>query len=311
MDLIGEVIRSVRVGYPGARLMRQTDRRGVRFSAFDGSGFHIIVSGSCWLITEHDDPVELRPGDVVLASSGAAHGLAPVPGQLRDLPAVVLGPLPPEPGPAAFEFLCGAYRLEHGPAPQYLRSLPDLAVVSPDHRGSPRLRALTDLLGAEVSATPEGDDTTLPALLDLVLVHVLRQWHEEHDLAGRPLTDDPAVATALQQIHQKTQHPWTVDSLSRVAGLPRSAFTRQFAAAVGQPPMRYLMGWRLERGASLLRETDAPLAAIARQVGYSTEFAFSAAFRREYGVPPGSFRRNPPGVRPENAQPPSGFADGT
>jgi AraC-like DNA-binding protein len=50
------------------------------------------------------------------------------------------------------------------------------------------------------------------------------------------------------------------------------------------------MDWRLSCAARQLRETDAPLAVIARQVGYSTEFAFAAAFRREYGVSPGRFR---------------------
>ncbi|MEU6557106.1 hypothetical protein ABZ915_43740 [Streptomyces sp. NPDC046915] len=46
-----------------------------------------------------------------------------------------------------------------------------------------------------------------------------------------------------------------------------------FTALVGQPPMRYVTGWRLTCGAWLLRESDAPLATIARQVGYSTEFS--------------------------------------
>jgi AraC-like DNA-binding protein len=79
--------------------------------------------------------------------------------------------------------------------------------------------------------------------------------------------------------------------------MPRTAFTRRFSAVVGQPPMSYLIGWRLDRGARLLRETDAPLATIARQVGYSTEFAFSGAFRREYGVSPSRFRRTSAAVR--------------
>ncbi|MFI7613437.1 AraC family transcriptional regulator [Nonomuraea terrae] len=293
MDLISEVIRTVRVGSAGARLIRQTDRRGIRFSAFTGSGFHIVRRGTCWLITEHDEPVRLGPGDVVLSSSGAAHGLVVTPRALADLPEMELGPFPPEQGPADFEFLCGAYRLEHGMAPQYLRALPDLIAVSPDYERSPRLRALVDLLAADVTGREPGTGATVPALLDLVLVEVLRQWHDEHDGPDWPWDDDPEIAAALGAIHEDPRRPWTVDQLSMSVGLPRTAFSRRFATVVGVPPMKYLTMWRLGRAAILLRESDAPLASIARQVGYSTEFAFSAAFRREYGTSPGGFRRTP------------------
>jgi AraC-like DNA-binding protein len=138
-----------------------------------------------------------------------------------------------------------------------------------------------------------GTGAALPALLDLILVDVLRQWHEQHSAAGWPNTDDPAIAAALREIHENPERQWTVSRLSEVAGMPRTAFTRRFTTVVGQPPMSYLISWRLSRGARLLRETDASLATIARQVGYSTEFAFAGAFRREYGVSPGRFRRTP------------------
>ena len=82
----------------------------------------------------------------------------------------------------------------------------------------------------------------------------------------------------------------TVGQLSDVAGLTRTAFIRRFTALLGQSPSAYLIAWRLSTGARLLRETKAPLATVARQVGYSTEFAFSGAFRRAYGIPPGRFR---------------------
>jgi AraC-like DNA-binding protein len=55
--------------------------------------------------------------------------------------------------------------------------------------------------------------------------------------------------------------------------------------------MAYLIAWRLGKGAQLLRKTEAPLAVIARQVGYSSEYAFASAFRREFGISPGRFRR--------------------
>ncbi|MCS7475841.1 AraC family transcriptional regulator [Umezawaea endophytica] len=291
MDLLSEVIRSIRVGGVGSRLIRQS--RGVRFSAFSGSGFHVVLRGSCWLITEDEDPLALAPGDVVLTSSGAEHGLSHVPCALEDLPLAVMGPIPPAPGAFDFEFLCGAYRLDHGLAPQYLRALPDLISVSPDPERDPEMRALVELLRADVSGPRMGTGATLPAILDLILVTVLRLWHERHGTAGWPDTDDPAIAAVLRQIHDDPRRPWTVARLSEVAGLPRTAFTRRFTAVVGRPPMSYLIGWRLSSGARLLRETDATLATIARQVGYSTEFAFSAAFRREYGVSPSRFRLSP------------------
>ncbi|WP_236795056.1 AraC family transcriptional regulator [Amycolatopsis sp. GM8] len=290
MDLISEVIRTVRVGEANARLIRQTEPGGVRFPAFDGSGFHIMMRGTSWLIGQ-DEPTPLHPGDIVLTSSGAEHGLSQEPCTLRDLPPVEMGPRPPGPGPASFEFLCGNYRLEHGRTPQYLRALPDLIAVSPDYDRHPAMRSLVDLLAADVSMTQPGSGATLRALLDLILVQVLRLWHEQDDTSGWPEVAHPGIASALREIHENPQRQWTVSRLSEVAGMPRTAFSRLFTTLVGRPPMSYLTGWRLSRAARLLRETDASLATIAPKVGYSTEFAFSAAFRREYGVPPGRFRR--------------------
>lgn len=297
VDLISEMIRAVRVGSAGARLIRKT-APGVRFAAFDGSGFHVVTSGPCWLVGPAE-AVPLRTGDIVLTTSGGEHGLSTEPCALHDLPLVEMGPFPPDPGPADFEFLCGAYHLEHQRAPQYLRALPDLITVSPDHDRHPVLRSLVDLLTADVPGP--GSAATVRAVLDLVLVQALRQWQEQ-DAPERPEVAHPGIAAALREIHEKPHHRWTVGALSEVAGLPRAAFSRLFTAAVGQPPTAYLTGWRLHRAAQLLRETDASLARIAPRVGYSTEFALSAAFRREFGVSPGRFRAAVPALPTSNAR---------
>lgn len=293
MDLVSEVVRAIRVGSPGSRVIRQHDSQGVRFSAFDGTGFHVVLSGSCWLISEDQEPVGLEPGDIVLVTSGTHHGLSHVPRALHDLPPVAMRPTPPRPEPSDFEFLCGVYQLQPGRTPQYFRALPDLITVSPDYNRYPQMRVLIDLLSTDTSEAEMGAAATLPALLDLILVHVLRQWHEQHGSAEWPRTDDPEIAAALREIHKDPRHKWTVARLSEVVGLPRTVFARRFTEAVGRPPMSYLIGWRLSLGARLLRETDATLATIARDIGYSTEFAFSGAFTREYGVSPGRFRRSP------------------
>ncbi|MFF3710561.1 AraC family transcriptional regulator [Streptomyces phaeochromogenes] len=316
-DILSEAIGSVRIGRAQACRVRQSGSWGMRFPAFAGSGFHILLRGSGWLIPATGRPRALKAGDVVLTPFGAELGFSHAPGLLKDLPlaaeVVSEGPRNPDlhspepsshdphspdphspepssPDPADVEFLCGAYWLDHGQVHPYLRALPELLVVSPGHDRALQLRLLADLLAVDVSDAPPGSGATRPALLDLLLTHALRQWLEQNRDADRPETDDPAIAVALREIHTSPHKPWTVEQLGKSVGMSRTAFTKRFTAMVGKPPMTYLTGRRLSHGARLLRETKAPLATIARQVGYSTEFAFGAAFRREYGISPGRFR---------------------
>jgi AraC-like DNA-binding protein len=70
----------------------------------------------------------------------------------------------------------------------------------------------------------------------------------------------------------------------------------RFTDLVGEPPMRFLTGWRLAMAADLLREPDATLGSVARRVGYGSPFALSAAFqaragREPAGAPDGRHRR--------------------
>lgn len=250
----------------------------------------MLVRGDAWLITADKQPLALRPGDFVFTPFGATHGLSHAPSSLEALPPAVMSDDFPDPDPADVELLCGAYWLDHGQVHRYLRSLPDVIAISPDYDRNPQLRSLADLLSAEVSDAGPGTEVTRPALLDLVLTHVLRQWLEQNRPAEWPEITDPSIAAVLHEIHTSPDRLWTVRLLSETAGMSRTVFAKRFTTLVGQPPMSYLTSWRLTYGARLLRETDVPLAAIARQVGYSTEFAFGGSFRREYGISPGRFR---------------------
>jgi AraC-like DNA-binding protein len=257
----------------------------------------MVLQGSAWLITADGPPLALAPGDVVLSPSGAEHGLSHAPSSLENLPSAVMRKDRSNPDPADIELLCGAYWLDQGQAHRYLRTLPEVIAVSPDYDSNPQLRLLSDLFGANVSGTGMGTGVTRSALLDLMLTHVLRQWLEQNGAADWPDIADPAIAAVLREVHASPHHPWTVPQLSEIAGMSRTAFTKRFTALVGESPTTYLANWRLTYGARLLQATDAPLATIAHRVGYSTEFAFGASFRREYGISPGRFRNLKRGER--------------
>ena len=79
--------------------------------------------------------------------------------------------------------------------------------------------------------------------------------------------------------------------MGALGGLSRAAFARRFATLVGRYPLAYLTWWRMTTAGCLLREEDLPLRTVAQRTGCTSEFAFATAFKQEYGVAPGQYRR--------------------
>src|SRR5689334_872188 len=80
--------------------------------------------------------------------------------------------------------------------------------------------------------------------------------------------------------------PWTVEEIAREVAMSRSLLAQRFTDMVGESPMQYLTSWRMHLARRLLRETRLSMAEVGLQVGYSSEAAFSRAFRRLVGTPP-------------------------
>jgi AraC-like DNA-binding protein len=91
--------------------------------------------------------------------------------------------------------------------------------------------------------------------------------------------------------------PLSVADLAREAGMSRAHFSREFKRAFGESPHAYVLTRRLERAASLLRNTDRPVTQICLAVGWESLGSFSASFRRIYGVSPLAYRESFPPAR--------------
>jgi AraC-like DNA-binding protein len=81
-----------------------------------------------------------------------------------------------------------------------------------------------------------------------------------------------------------------VDELARSAGASRTVLGERFHALLGQAPIEYVTGWRMQLAAERIRGSTDGLAAIAADVGYESEAAFNRAFKRVTGVTPGRWR---------------------
>ncbi len=310
MDVLSDVIAVMRTGQPRSARVAWHAPWAQWFASVPGSaGFQVILQGPCWLVPPDAGPVPLAAGDVVFLPHGRGHTLADSPTtqpaaaacdpndpQFLKRHATETVSAPADADIPATVTLCGAYQLDPARAHPLLHDLPELIHI-PAHLGRhPELRATVDLLATELERPRLGADAIVPALLDTLLIYILRTWFDEQPSAGATTgwaaaLNDPATTAALQAMHRDPARPWTVATLATEAGLSRAPFARRFNALVGQPPLSYLTWWRMTTAARLLRESDAPLSAIAGRVGYASEFAFSSAFKRHYGAAPGKYRR--------------------
>jgi AraC-like DNA-binding protein len=272
------------------------------------------LHGHAWVVPDHDGPTLIRTGDVAVVQSPTPYTVADDPdtpaslvvqpdnrmtttdgqavtGEARlSTNASVLGPRAGNARPDNATVLAsGTYHVSIFVSGRLLASLPNVVRVPREDIKSP----IMDVLAIEVSRDEPGQQVVLDRLLDLALIAALRAWF------ARPAANppgwyrahgDPLVGRALRVIHDDPARPWTVATLAAATGASRAAFARRFTALVGQPPMTYVTHWRLDLAAEALRNTDATINSIARQVGYANAFALTVAFKRIRGTTPRQHR---------------------
>jgi AraC-like DNA-binding protein len=264
--------------------------------------FHMIMEGECFVEMDKQAPVRLTAGDVVIFPEGNAHrmasepGLAPASGAGLDK---VLSRRPRQltygGGGTETRLVCGYLACDARLARLLLAGLPSLLRVNV--RGSNAgiwLEASLRYALVEARSPRPGGAGVLAKLAEVLFIEVLRLYMNERSegrtgwLAG---VGDRIVGAALTCLHRSPAHPWTLEELAREANTSRSVLAERFQNLMGHSPMQYLTQWRMLLAANLLRRSNVRLAQVAMEVGYQTDTAFSRAFRREFGLPPMSWRR--------------------
>lgn len=266
-DVLTAVVDELRFDHVGYRRLEFDGPFSIPFSHQGLRGVHAVTTGTCDLSVRSAPVVHLRTGDVVILPRGDTHSLAGA-------------------GPCAI--LCGAFVVP-GDGHPVLAALPHV-VVAPS-AGPMSVGPLITAIASEVNAPAAGGDVVLSRLSDALVVQAFR-YHMQTSPAGGLLAAlrDPDIARALSAIHSDPGRGWDLTSLSRVARLSRTAFSARFTELMGQPAMRYVTGIRMQRAIAMLRDEHRTVAAVSGHLGYASESAFAAAFKRVTGETPGRVR---------------------
>lgn len=190
------------------------------------------------------------------------------------------------PAPTDMRCLVGYCEFHSEDAALLSSLLPRVVVV----RGEARLAMLMQLLDDETKTQKPARDVILAHLLEVLLIEALRSTADPEGTPGlvRGLADE-RLAAVIRRMHAQPARAWTAADMARQAALSRSGFYNRFRNAVGMAPMEYLLSWRMALAKDLLRKQEASIAEIAKQVGYQSASAFSVAFIRTVGLPPGRY----------------------
>ena len=267
--------------------------------------FHFLTEGTCKVrLADGGEVVQARAGDLVLFPQEGKHlmgsDLQLAPSEAEAAAAERSGfqgsvfHMNYGGGGAVTRFTCGYLACTRSLFRPLFDALPRMLCI-PIGEGAPLMRELLKAGVRESSESQPGAGSMLAKLAELLFVEAMRRYMEKLPPEGKGWlagVRDAHVGRALSLLHAEPDRDWTVDRLAREAALSRSALAERFTTLMGESPMQYLTRWRLALAARALRSGSDAVSRIAERSGYDSEAAFNRAFKREFGVPPATWRRD-------------------
>lgn len=271
--------------------------------------YHVVTRGSCWITIvdgEPFEPVKLEEGDIAVIPHGEPHAVSSAPGMRAELNMAIhrrrgddfAAPFKLTTGtngPSDAHLICGFFTCDVRPFNPLLEALPRFMRLGRDD--SPASKELLEqfirFAAAETGNKRAGGQSILNRLSELMFIEAIRaQMDRLADsntgwLAG---LQDPLVGRALTLLHARPAHSWTLEELAAESGASRSGLADRFGQLMGYAPIQYLTRWRMQLAAKRLTDTSAKIAAVAQEVGYDSEAAFSRAFKKFSGRSPSQWR---------------------
>jgi AraC family transcriptional activator of mtrCDE len=257
--------------------------------------YHLIVRGEARVDGAGESQRLLKAGDIIVFPHGNAHrlhmgepALASTP---IDVPGVLRGYRNDGEGPQT-DILCGEFRLQEDGSAGLLAALPPVLVVCTNRPDAQSLRQLIGLLQAEAETPRGGSAAIVRQLASALFALLIRTWLEQAlTLPGLfGVLSERRLQAAMNGMLSAPEKPWTLEELAQLSHMSRATFARLFKQAANATPADLLTQLRMARAARLLDQGQ-QAGLVGEAVGYQSEAAFNRAFKRQYGVGPGAYRR--------------------
>ncbi len=276
---------------------------GFRVDGATMAKFHLVLEGACWLEVDGLDPVRLRAPELVVLVGAQGHVMRDEPGSgVRPLDSVIAD----HPLDASVRLryggtggttrlLCGGFQLAAPVPARLLDCLPPILRLDCSRSDvGGWIDPVLTLVRQEADRAAPGAQAIFAKLAEVFVSQALRIYLTETGHVGLlnfATAPDAQIAKAVDLLREWPDRHWTLEQLAREVGLSRTLLAARFRDGTGDSPMRHLTKIRLGQAADYLTTADLSLDAIARRTGYASDTSLSKAFKREFGVSPGTYRR--------------------
>jgi AraC-like DNA-binding protein len=299
MDPLSEVLSLLKPNGYGFRGLEAAGEWALTFGPDDGLRCYALRSGACWFaMNGAAEPMRLEAGDFVLIPGGKGYRLYSAPDAtqidaFRFFPSVPAGQTAVLNGGGDVSGVGGYFGFEGRHVEMLLGLLPPVVHIRAE-ASKAALRWSIDRLMQELREPLPGSALIAEHLAQALLIEALRLHlaeHSRHSIGWLFALADKQMRAVIGAMHAEPGRKWTLAALARIAGMSRSSFAVRFKETVGEPAMDYLTRWRMIVASDRLAKGGMPIAVVAPTVGYESESAFGAAFKRVMGHSPKQFAR--------------------
>lgn len=313
VDALGDVLKTIRLKGSAYFCADFHSPWGLAIDEGPHGLFHVVIKGGCAMQLENSDEVlHLGEGDIMAFPTGGGHWISDCEASKRtagtEVMEIIQSGRSPFLGNSQREvnsqegdaedktrLLCGSFEYDTSINHPFLKDLPCFILIKAQETPELEwLRSMVTILAQESRTPTAGSSVIVDRLTEVLFIQLMRFYLStlQNDLGYMAALSDRQIGKALNLIHGEQEAYWSVEKLGEAVALSRTAFTEKFSKMVGVAPKRYLLDWRMQRAKSNLEAGGMSTYEIAERAGYSSEAAFSKAFKQFFEITPGQVRRS-------------------